>query len=106
RPSATEGSDHASVDVEAEEVVLALTSYDEAGIAVAAEHDGGTSDLVVVAAHRVAVCAGDRGGEHVAHHEISRDGCVAHEQVARLAVLADDGDDLVARRERRSRQEG
>ncbi len=40
----------------------------------------------------MAVGAGDRGGQHVADGEVVGHRGVAHEQVARLAVLAHDGD--------------
>src|SRR4051812_33723221 len=92
--------------VESEQVVLGLATDDDPGGAVPHEHDGRARDLVVVRTHRVAVGTGDRGGEEVAHRQVIGYRCVAHEHVARLAVLADHGDHPPALGERRSGQEG
>src|SRR3954468_24991120 len=78
--------------VEAQQVVELLAPHHRAGRAVAAEHDLGSRDLVVVRAHRVPVGAGDGGGEQVTHLEVLGHRGLAHEEVARLAVLPDDPD--------------
>src|SRR5690606_10953004 len=77
----------AGLQVEAEEVLVGLAADDEAGVAVVDEHDRRAEDLVVVRAHRVAVGAGDRGGEQVADGEVVGDVALAHQHVARLTVL-------------------
>ena len=54
------------------------------------EDDGGPRHPVVVRGHREAVGAGDRGREHVADDEVGGEAGVGDEDVAGLAVLADD----------------
>ena len=56
--------------------------------AVGHEHHRRAQHLVVVGAHRVPVGTGDRRGEDVPDGEVGRDLRIAHQHVARLAVLA------------------
>ena len=74
----------------AQQVVERLAAHDHPGLPVGDEHHRRAGHLVVVGAHRVAVGAGDRRGQHVADGEVGGHLGLAHEHVARLAVLAHD----------------
>src|SRR5919206_2426099 len=76
-------------DIAGREVGVRLAAHGEPGVAVADEHDGGARDAVVGVGHRVAVGAGGRGDDHVARARVGEVD-VAGDDVARLAVLADE----------------
>src|SRR5919199_3256757 len=75
-------------DIAGGEVGVRLAAHGEPGVAVADEHDGGARDAVVGVGHRVPVGAGGRGDDHVARARVVELD-VADDDVARLAVLAD-----------------
>ena len=79
-----------SADVGQQQVVVRLTANDQPSFAVVDEHDGGARHLVVVRTHRVPIGAGHRDGEDVADADVGRDVRLEDEDVAGLAVLADD----------------
>ena len=89
---------HRTYSVQADKVVKRLAPDDDPRLAVAHEHHRRPRHLVVVRRHRVAVGAGDRRAEHVADREVGGHAGVAHDDVARLAVLAHDRDDARPRR--------
>src|SRR3954454_13920476 len=77
-----------SDDVARGELVVGLAAHDEARVAAADEDDRRAGDAVVAVGHRVAVSACGRGDDDVAHARVGELG-IADDEVARLAVLAD-----------------
>src|SRR4051812_8725009 len=76
-------------DIAHREVVVGLAAHDEARVAVAHEHDRGARHAVVRVRHREAVGAGRGRDDHVAGPRVVQLR-VVDEDVARLAVLADE----------------
>src|SRR5437764_6167776 len=81
-----------SLEIEAGEILDCFAADDGAPASVLHKHDRRTGNLVVVGRHAVAVGAGYGGGQDVAHLQVGRQLCVPDDQVARLAVVADDVD--------------
>src|SRR4051812_32441713 len=82
-------------EVTSRQVLVGLAAHDDARLAVAAEDHRRARDRVVVVGHRVAVGAGRRDHQDVPHLRVV-DPRVADQDVARLAVHAGHGDDLLA----------
>src|ERR1700722_562476 len=74
-------------DIACGQILVALAPDDDTRVAVLAEDHRRTRDAVVVVGHRVAVRTRGRGHDHVARPRIVKHR-VAHDHVARLAVLA------------------
>ena len=62
-----------SAEVSSEEVVVRLTTNDEASVTVCREDDRRPGDLVVVRTHRMPIRACDRHGEEVADRDVDRE---------------------------------
>src|SRR4051794_27511936 len=77
------------------QVLVAVATHYNAGVAITAEDHRRTRDAVVVVGHRVTVCPGGRRYQYVAGPWVVEQH-VLHQDVPRLAVLAGD------RAERRS----
>src|SRR5207244_1126949 len=73
--SVTSGNGSGGSHVQPQEIFDRLPPDDNPRIAPAAEHNGGPRHLVVVRAHRVAVCAGDGCRQQIADGDI-----VGHER--------------------------
>ena len=76
--------------VAGEQVVDRLAAHDDAGLSPAHRHDRRAGDVVVVAREREAVGAGRGHGEQVAGCDVAGQVLGVDDDVARLAVLADD----------------
>ena len=76
-------------DVTGEQILVGVAADDERALPTPHEDDGWAQRAVVLADHRMPVGAGGRHDEHVARPRVGEVG-VADEDVAGLAVLADD----------------
>src|SRR4051812_17790448 len=77
-----------TLKVSAKEVLVGLAAHDQSGVAVTAEDHRRPGHAVVVVGHREAVRAGRGRDHHVTHARMGQLG-VADDNVAGLAVLAD-----------------
>src|SRR3954469_15322308 len=75
------------LDVPRQQVLVGLAAHDDPRVAALDHHDRRAGHAVVGVRHGEAVGAGGRGDDDVAHARVRQLG-VAHDQVARLAVLA------------------
>src|SRR5690606_29761372 len=80
---------HCSAYVQPQQVFFGFPSHQDAGVLLADRDHGGPGHVVVVAGHGVAVGAGGGHCYQVAGTQVGREVEVAHDDVAALAVLAD-----------------